>query len=154
MAGAYLLDSSAAAKRYIVERGSAWVTALTDPSSGNQCWLAAITRAKILAAFQLRVRTGTLTPAQARQAEQLFRTELHTHFRPAAISDAIFDRAMRLVAAHPLRAYDAVQLAAALAVQVRYSGSAAGFVFVCADQVLNRAALAEGLFVDDPNNHP
>jgi predicted nucleic acid-binding protein len=154
MPGAYFLDTSAITKRYVAEVGSAWVVSLTDPSSGNECWIAAVTRVEVLAALQLRVRTGSLTVSQANLAEQIFRAELNTHYILRPLSDVILDRAMRLVVAHPLRAYDAVQLAAALAVQVRYSGSRPGLTFLCSDQRLNRAAVAEGLLVEDPNNHP
>jgi uncharacterized protein len=155
MPGPYFLDTSAVAKRYVAERGSAWVTSLTELSSGNACWLAAVTRVELVAAFQLRVRTGTLTAAQARQAEQLFRTELQTHYRLRAISDTILDRAMRLVVTHPLRAYDAIQLASALELHARRRARGLSLpILVSADHTLNQAAAAEGLSVDDPNNHP
>jgi uncharacterized protein len=152
----YFLDASAVTKRYVAERGSAWVTALTDPASGNACWLAAISRVEVLAALYLRVRTGTLTPSQAGQAEQVFRGELATHFRLLPVHDVLLNEAMRLVASHPLRAYDAVQLAAALDLQAQRQafGGLSPPIFLSADQRLNRAAAAEGLAVDDPNNHP
>ncbi len=54
-----------------------------------------------------------------------------------------------------LRAYDAVQLAAAL--EIRRQHQDAGFApvtLISADQALNDAALAEGLTVDDPRSHP
>ena len=54
-----------------------------------------------------------------------------------------------------LRAYDAMQLAAALDVYRDWSANRFGaFVFVSADRDLNDAATAEGLTVEDPNLHP
>ena len=53
-----------------------------------------------------------------------------------------------------LRAYDAVQLTAAL--EVHRLNQDAGFgpvTLVSADQELNAAATAEGLSVEDPNSH-
>src|SRR5207245_3535200 len=48
-----------------------------------------------------------------------------------------------------LRAYDAVQLAAALQIRARWSKQRkAGFTFVSADGALNAAAAAEGLIVE------
>ena len=62
---------------------------------------------------------------------------------------------MRLANTHTLRAYDAVQLAAAL--KIRQEHQNAGFApvtLISADQALNNAATAEGLTVDDPRSHP
>ena len=108
-----------------------------------------------LAAFYLRVRTGTLTLAQAQQAERLFRPDLQTLYHRVPSPASILNQAMHLVTVHPLCAYDAVQLAAALHFQAREL--AAGRpppTFLYADLTLNRAAVAEGMLVDDPNHHP
>jgi uncharacterized protein len=62
---------------------------------------------------------------------------------------------MRLGNVHSLRAYDAVQLAAAL--EVNRSRQADGFdpvTLISADQALNDAATAEGVAVDNPHSHP
>jgi hypothetical protein len=63
-----------------------------------------------------------------------------------------------------LRGYDAVQLAAAVAInsQLVAENAALGIAapigpiltLISSDTDLNDAALAEGLTVDDPNNHP
>ena len=37
---AHFLDSSALIKRYVQERGTAWVRALTDPAAGPQIFVA------------------------------------------------------------------------------------------------------------------
>jgi hypothetical protein len=39
----YFFDSSGIVKRYINEIGSAWVTSLVDPATGNPIHLASIT---------------------------------------------------------------------------------------------------------------
>jgi hypothetical protein len=67
----------------------------------------------------------------------------------------ILELAVRLTGAHPLRAYDAIQLATALRLRAEYES--AGLlppVFVSSDQILNQVAAAEGLVVDDPSAHP
>ena len=54
-----------------------------------------------------------------------------------------------------IRAYDAVQFAAAL--EINQKEQDAGFApvtLISADQALNDAATAEGLTVDDPRSHP
>jgi predicted nucleic acid-binding protein len=56
---------------------------------------------------------------------------------------------------HPLRAYDALQLASALESDTRLVGAGlAPLVFVTADTRLLAAASAEGLAIEDPNAHP
>ena len=67
----------------------------------------------------------------------------------------VIDLACTLLERHPLRAYDAIHLATALSAQ-RFL-DAQGYsplTFVSADDRLNRAAAAEGLPIDDPNQHP
>ena len=62
---------------------------------------------------------------------------------------------MRLATKHSLRGYDAVQLAAALeANDERIANGLPTLTFVSADTELNTAAQAEGLPVENPNNHP
>jgi uncharacterized protein len=71
------------------------------------------------------------------------------------ITPALVNDAMKLANAHRLRAYDAVQLAAAIGLHKDWLDDRLGaFVFVSADQDLNDAATAEGLTVEDPRLHP
>jgi uncharacterized protein len=151
----YFLDSSALVKRYAVEPGSGWITNLTEAAAGNECVISALTSVEILAAVFRKVRLGSLTPVQARQVALVFRHELITLFRLISVNAAILNKAQALVSVHPLRASDAVQLATALEVQSQNVASGLPLlVFLSADQVLNQAATAEGLQVDDPNLHP
>jgi hypothetical protein len=71
------------------------------------------------------------------------------------VDRAIFTRAAALCRVRPLRAYDAVQLACALV--LRDDNLATGQpapTFVCADTTLLSAAAAEGLPIENPNDHP
>ncbi len=71
------------------------------------------------------------------------------------MTPAIFADAMLKARKRRLRAYDAVQLAAALEIRQQHQEVGLGPVtLISADQPLNAAALAEGLTVDDPNSHP
>jgi hypothetical protein len=62
---------------------------------------------------------------------------------------------MALIHAHPLRGFDAIQLATALVLEddLKRSGLP-GITFVCADNNLCNAAKTEGLTTDNPNDHP
>jgi predicted nucleic acid-binding protein len=114
-----------------------------------------LTRVELLAALYGRVTTQSLSLSQAQQTELVFRHELSSHFHVLPVESVILDRAMELVARHRLRANDAVQLAAALYVQSQYvAHGLPPLILVSSDQLLNQAALAEGLAVDDPNQHP
>jgi predicted nucleic acid-binding protein len=67
----------------------------------------------------------------------------------------LVDRAADLAEAHALRAYDAVQLAAALEIDANVKSAGVSMItLVSADGGLNAAAITEGLAVDDPNTHP
>jgi predicted nucleic acid-binding protein len=72
-----------------------------------------------------------------------------------AIDSTTLDTAVKLVGAHAIRAYDAIQLAGAIRLRAEYER--AGLpppIFVSSDQALNRAASAEGMVVEDPTVHP
>jgi len=69
---------------------------------------------------------------------------------------AVVDLGCALLERHPLRAYDAMQLATALGAGhfLEAQGYAsASLTFLSADDRLNRAAAAEGLAVDTPAQH-
>jgi predicted nucleic acid-binding protein len=71
------------------------------------------------------------------------------------VSPMLYTSAGNLCRSHKLRAYDAVQLACALGVHNQALASGApSSIFVCADNSLLNIAIAEGLGVENPNNHP
>jgi uncharacterized protein len=71
------------------------------------------------------------------------------------ITPALMAAPMLLARSHGLRAYDAVQLSAALDIQRDHrQAGLAPITLVSADQALNDAATAEGLAVEDPRAHP
>jgi hypothetical protein len=71
------------------------------------------------------------------------------------IDSTLAEAAGKLVLTHPLRAYDAVQLAAVKRIQSVFARtSEASLIFVSADKNLNDIARVEGLPTDNPNDHP
>jgi predicted nucleic acid-binding protein len=151
----FFLDSSAIAKRYVTEAGSAWIIALTEATSRNVCWLTAVTRVEVAAGLYRRHRMGHLTAIDTQRAVAAFLHEYAVAFRVLAVDSVILDSAVKLVGAHPIRAYDALQLGGAIRLRAEYER--AGLlppVFVSSDQALNRAALAEGMVIEDPTAHP
>ncbi len=157
----YYFDSSGLVKRYVAEVGSAWVAGLTDPAAGHHIYVANIIAVEVPAAIHKRVRNGDITPADAAKALAEFSNDMAAQYRPIRVTDPIIGAAAALTGRHKLRGYDAVQLEAALEVERRthagLSPAAAALVpvtLISADNDLNAAALAEGLAVDNPNNHP
>jgi predicted nucleic acid-binding protein len=68
--------------------------------------------------------------------------------------DITIELATELTQHHPLRAYDAVQLATALLLNRRLlADKLSPLTFVSADDVLCQAALAEGLPAENPNEY-
>jgi hypothetical protein len=61
---------------------------------------------------------------------------------------------MSLAEKHVVRGYDAVQLAAALALHAECLAAGTTLTLVSSDAALNTAAAAEGMTVTDPNLHP
>jgi uncharacterized protein len=150
----YFFDSSALVKRYVTETGTAWVSALVDPSAGNRIFIVRITAVEVVSAIKRRERAGNLSATDMTASLTKFRHELSTIYLPIEVSRNLISRAMSLVETHTLRGYDAVQLAAALEVySQRHSAGMSRPTFVSADANLNLAAMAEGLTVDDPNVH-
>lgn len=148
------LDSSAVVKRYVPETGSAWVQGLTNPATGNLLYVARITGAEVVSAVTRRQRRGQITPPDAAVALTAFRRDFPIAFLVIEITAPVAERAMDTAERHGLRGYDAVQLAAAL--ELRDGCRRAGLPdppIITADAELNAAARAEGLPVDDPNNH-
>ncbi len=150
-----VLDSSAVAKRYLVETGTSWMRSITDPGAGTTIILAEITLIEVSAALTARFRAGSISPAERDAAVRLLLQHADTEYQLVPIRRFIVDRAVSLTQSHRLRGYDAVQLAVALVVNERYlAAGLPALAFVAADDDLITAAHAEGLVADNPNRHP
>lgn len=112
----YFVDSSALVKRYISETGSRWVLGLFAPALDNEIFIAAITGVEILAALTRRMRSGSISAADATLVCNQFRNDLQTDYQSVEITEAVINSGMILAETRGLRGYDAVQLAAGYAV--------------------------------------
>lgn len=99
-------------------------------------WGSAIECASAIARLH---RDGQLSAADERVARGLL-AELSTAWFEIQPGTAVRDQAMRVLRVHPLRAADALQLAAAL----EWSGGAASGMFITFDDRLRDAAAREG----------
>jgi uncharacterized protein len=152
---AFFCDSSAIAKRYVAETGSAYVDNLADVNNGNIILLARITWVEVAAAIARRLKGGSLNITDAQNALALFQHDLTNNYFTVEITSVLLSEAMRLATKHALRGYDAVQLAAALAANnTRIANALPPLTLVSADRELNDSAQTEGLLVENPNNYP
>lgn len=150
----YFLDSSALVKRYVAETGSSWIQSLTEPTAGHTLFIARITWVEVLSALARRQREVGAPMEDVTATLSQFRYDLDTQYQVIELDQPLIDLAGELVLRHPLRTYDAVQLAASWRVQsglIQVGGPA--LMFVSADTRLLAAAQAEGLLTDDPNDH-
>ena len=150
----YFFDSSAIVKRYVKETSTGWVIDITNPAQGNAVYVARITGVEVISALTRRGRNGDIAQAKMAAAIAEFRDDFTHQYRVLEITPALITRAMSLTESYALRAYDAVQLTAAIEVNDRCLALAIpALTLISADKALNRAAIAEGLIVENPNAH-
>ena len=150
----YYLDASAIAKRYLQESGSQWVTALWKRAGEISLFSAALVNVEVVCALSRAQREERIGMRRRNESAALFALEAQQNLESIAVSADILQSAHRLALRHPLRAYDAIHLATALelAERMRWAGLPAP-IFVSADGNLLVAARAEGLVVENPNEH-
>lgn len=135
-------DSSAIVKLYADEAGYEGVRALAT------LVIAQIASVEVPAALWRKHRIGDLEAGDARVLTDEFEADYfgtrneEPRFVVVATTAEILDQAARLCATHGLRAYDAVQLAAAMATR---SADPECSAMVAFDSALRAAAAAEGL---------
>ena len=148
------LDTSALAKRYHTEAGSAEVDRLwTDPTHG--LFVSRLSALEIVSVFAAKVRAGVISIADFDALRGRFAADMSKTRRlgSARLTAAHFQEAERLLRerglTHRLRTLDALQLAVALDLRGK------GLVqrVVSADRDLLQVAAAEGFSVFDPE-HP
>lgn len=151
---ALFFDSSGLIKRYIVETGTAWVTGLLHSAAANDIFVANITGIEVASAIARRVRSGSISQTTARKALSRFKRDFDKRFIVLDLTTKIIEQGILLAETHGLRDYDTTQLMVGLSVrnQLAQSGIQT-FTFISADNDLNQAAQAEGLTVENPNNH-
>jgi uncharacterized protein len=149
----YFFDSSALVKAYIVEAGTNWVRTILDHPQ-HRISISALAEVEVTSALTRRCNDGDLSPVELDQAYDELSQDCAAYFL-VAVTSQILEAAAGNARRHSLRAYDAVQLASAIAVRTTLLATqgAIDFTFVSADNALNDKARLEGLQVEDPNSH-
>lgn len=138
----HFLDTSVLAKRYVREPGSATLWAALRR---GRIVVARITYAELLATLARACRERVISEPQRTRAFERVEEDFR-ELTLVEIRGPVLRRVGELVVRHPLRGYDAVQLAAALTVKDQ-GGS---MQFWSADERLADAARQEGLRVGVP----
>lgn len=151
-------DASAVVKRYVREPGSIWVRQVCrarneDGSRLNAVAIAEISRVEVAAAFAVLVRRNEISANLRERAYKQFTDEIEEEYHLVRLTAEILSSAAELTQRHPLKAYDAVQLAVALAFQESLKGANLSVTLVSGDDRLLQAATAEGLETDNPFSH-
>lgn len=132
-------DASALVSLCVEEADTAELRLLVK--NGIVAWAAS--RVEIASAIERRSREGRLSAGERQRAIGAL-DELAASWTEIHALAPVCERAMRLVAVHPLRVADAMQLAAAM---VAVSDRPRGHSFVCSDQRLGEAARREGFLL-------
>ena len=159
MMGHCYFDTSALVKYYIVETGTRWVRALIEERDGDQ-WVnmistSALTWAETVSAFSKHRRSKLISDSLCARLIARFLRDGRSRYARVPADDTAINLAVELIQHHPLRAYDAVQLATALRLnQVLQDNRLSSVTFVSADDVLCDVARAEGVSAENPNDYP
>ena len=153
MVSTVYFDTSALVKRYIAKVGSDWIRALFDVQTPI-VFTSRLTVIEGVCTFARRQREGMLSPRDHRQLLTIFDHDFAYRYNILDVETMVIDTARQMANRHPLRAYDAVQLATAWSLnQDLVNSGESPLTFICADDRLLAIAQAEGLHTDNPNHH-
>ena len=146
----YYFDSSALVKIYVREPGSAWLRQLVAREPLSPIIMVDLAVTEVAAALSVLHRTNRIGRALWDRAFDQFMTDINSRFDLARTELKDFFEAAELTRQYPLKAYDALQLTAALRRQRGLATFATRLTFISGDGTLLSAARAEGLTTDNP----
>ena len=141
------LDTSWLVKLFVQEAGADAVRRIV--AADEDLVVSEVASVEFHAAVARRRREGALSAAGAASVVSRFRLEWTDRAR-MPVSTPVVDAAVRLVAAHPLRSLDAVQLASALLLA---RGAPGSVLFGTSDARLATVARREGLELAGSDRH-
>jgi predicted nucleic acid-binding protein len=148
---AYFLDTSALAKRYLVETGSGWIKSFFLPTLNQVIVISELTPVEMFSLLARRQREGYISPQDAAAFRADFLVHFEKQYLVVNLESSILLQARSLVTNYKLRTLDAIQLASAI-----HASNILGepLTFLSGDIDLLNAASSEGFAVDNPNVHP
>lgn len=155
----YFLDSSAIVKWYFQEQGHNWIENLHDPVQGHALYISQAALVEVVATICRKAREQDMPLEERNTTIADFRRDVQNIYSVWRVDHALYIAAGDLCRLHRLRAYDAIQLACAIAVHKDVLSAQPletqlpEFIFVSADIGLLPIAIAQGLRVENPNNY-
>ncbi|HEV2122844.1 MAG TPA: type II toxin-antitoxin system VapC family toxin [Chloroflexota bacterium] len=144
---AAFLDTSCCVRRYVrSEPGAARVRSVCRLPGQNAILLAGVTLIEVASALARKTREGAIQTTERDHLWRLFERHWRTQYQIIKMNSTVYTKAQQLMFRHPLRAYDALQLASALTAQAALQHTA--LQFWTADRRQASAAEAEGLTVE------
>ena len=122
---------------------------------GHDLYISQAALIEVQATLCRKARTGVMTNAERDTLIDSFKRHIRRQYKVVRVTNAIYNSAGDLCHTYKLRAYDAVQLACALAVRDNaIINNKPSPIFICADNDLLSMASAQNLSVENPNNYP
>ena len=145
----YFLDTSALLKRYLNEAGAVYVRGLFGHADAI-FYQAFLTPLEVASALYRQHRARQLSAEELSVLLKSYAAHSHREYLLVPYSEAMMSLADRLIARHPTRALDAIQLASALWLRDHLPDAAPAPIFVSADDRLVACALKEHLQAENP----
>jgi predicted nucleic acid-binding protein len=151
---AFYLDTSAHAKRYVPEPGSAQVDTILDTLPSNRIYMLNIGAGEILSILVRKRNAGLLSMPEFVSALASFNAETvrATRVSKVSVTSRIISGSLPLILAHSINSSDALILKSALTIARRSRRGGDNLVVVASDQRLLRAAQAEGMATFNPES--
>ena len=155
----YFLDSSAIVKRYFQEPGHVWIETLHDPAQGHGLYIAQAALVEVVASICRKAREQNMPREERDTIIDDFRQDVQNAYNVWVVDDSQYTAAGDLCRSHQLRAYDAIQLACAMAVREDVfvthppDSESPDYIFVSADLGLLTIVRSEGFRSENPNNY-
>jgi uncharacterized protein len=146
----YYLETSALVKLYVYEPGTEHLVRLSASDAGHRFAILSLAQVEFSSAIRRQQRGGEISGAEADALIESFLQHLEGRFVVQPFTESLLDVALALIDEHPLRGYDAMQLAGYL--MLRSVSGAEQPIFVCADKALLTAARNEGCPILDPSS--
>jgi len=139
----YFFDTSSAVKVYHTESGTDKVNKIYD-SSDDGILISNLTYTEVFSALNRKKQNGVISQLQFDTSTNQFILDYQNKYFVVDLDDAIRIQAGQLIIRRNLRSADSIQLATAL------ENKGLNLTFVCSDEKLCNAAIAEGLQVLNP----
>jgi predicted nucleic acid-binding protein len=149
---AFYFDSSTLVKLYVSEIGSRWMREIFKDATEGTLYTNVLSQVEVISALARRMNRGELSVKTFKETSADVESDFETYLSQVPVTEPLLQAAVGLIQSHRLRSYDEVQLASALLISTALTPIT--FTFISADIHLNEVASAEGLAVDNPNDHP